>query len=403
MKMKNKIVLIMLMAFGISQSIQAQCTAMNAGSIDYLTTANSVTFSWLNDPNAANYTIAYGTNGYNPNLGGLGSSENTSNTFLTVSSLTTGTVYNFWFRTNCSNGSNSIWVGPLNITPSLTLCGNVSNLSNTSLTGISANFTWIGPPEANSYEIKYGLTGFNVNTEGTLLTSSTASIGITGLTQDITYQVYVRSVCAAGSSNWSAPFEFTTTDIDNPVLVKSGGKLYTGSYRPNSNVKYVLSAWVKEVETGVPAPPTYTNSSIGIYLVNIDDESETPFTITGTVGVFQPSGRIIDGWQRIQEVFVLPAPLPNIIEDQGIQFQLMNTSQGYVDVYFDDIRVFPFNGNMKSFVYDDATKKLMAELDENNYATYYEYDKEGGLVRVKKETEKGIYTLQETRSSNVKN
>jgi len=69
-----------------------------------------------------------------------------------------------------------------------------------------------------------------------------------------------------------------------------------------------------------------------------------------------------------------------------------------VSAYFDDIRIHPFNGNMKSFVYDPITQRLMAELDENNYATFYEYDKEGGLVRVKKETEKGVYTIQETRS-----
>ena len=44
----------------------------------------------------------------------------------------------------------------------------------------------------------------------------------------------------------------------------------------------------------------------------------------------------------------------------------------------------------------------MAELDENNYSTFYEYDNEGGLIRVKKETEKGVYTIQETRSGNPK-
>jgi hypothetical protein len=40
----------------------------------------------------------------------------------------------------------------------------------------------------------------------------------------------------------------------------------------------------------------------------------------------------------------------------------------------------------------------MAELDDRNYATFYEYDEEGTLVRVKKETEKGIYTIKESRS-----
>jgi hypothetical protein len=44
----------------------------------------------------------------------------------------------------------------------------------------------------------------------------------------------------------------------------------------------------------------------------------------------------------------------------------------------------------------------MAELDENNYATFYEYDDDGTLVRVKKETVNGIKTIKETRSALVK-
>jgi len=41
----------------------------------------------------------------------------------------------------------------------------------------------------------------------------------------------------------------------------------------------------------------------------------------------------------------------------------------------------------------------MATLDENNYATFYEYDDKGNLIRTKRETEKGIATLQENRDS----
>jgi len=71
--------------------------------------------------------------------------------------------------------------------------------------------------------------------------------------------------------------------------------------------------------------------------------------------------------------------------------------------YFDDIRIHPYDGNMKSFAYDYRTSRLMAVLDENNYATFFEYDDEGQLLRNKKETEKGIVTLKETRSRVRKN
>jgi len=403
MKMKNKIILTIFIVIGASiHGIYAQCTAMNPGTIDYSTTATSVTLNWFADFNATDYTIAYGTNGFDPETD-IGSMTDQSGNSLTVNSLVSGTTYNFWIRTNCTNGSSSDWVGPLNITPSDTLCENVSSVTNTSLTDTTADFSWIGTQEASSYHVKYGPSGFNVNTEGTLIVSANTNMSILGLTANTAYDVYVRSVCLGGNSNWSSAYPITTTGGGGVGLVKSGSKYYTGSYRPTSNKKYVLSAWVKEVEAGASQPPTYTNAEIGIYLVTIDGTSQTPITVTSTVDVFQPSGNIIEGWQRIQGVFTLPTPIQNLIDEHGIQIQLKNTSQGLVDVYFDDVRVFPFNGNMKSFVYDDATKKLLAELDENNYATYYEYDKEGGLVRVKKETEKGIYTIQETRSSNAKN
>jgi hypothetical protein len=45
------------------------------------------------------------------------------------------------------------------------------------------------------------------------------------------------------------------------------------------------------------------------------------------------------------------------------------------------------------------TLRLMAELDERNYAKLYEYDEEGKLIRVKKETEKGVMTIQENREN----
>jgi hypothetical protein len=67
--------------------------------------------------------------------------------------------------------------------------------------------------------------------------------------------------------------------------------------------------------------------------------------------------------------------------------------------WFDDLRIHPFNSNMKSYAYDPITLRLMAEMDENNYASFYEYDQEGNLMRVKKETENGISTLKESRSS----
>ena len=168
---------------------------------------------------------------------------------------------------------------------------------------------------------------------------------------------------------------------------------HCASFELMEGEKYLVSGWVKESDlTSIEDQRlNYDKSCIGISFTNIDG---VPIETTRK---FYPMGEIIDGWQRIIGEFIVPEKAGDVILD------LLNENDT-VDktVYFDDIRILPSKGNMKSFVYDQYTHRLMAELDENNYATFYEYDLEGGLVRIKKETEKGVFTIQETRSGNTK-
>lgn len=155
-----------------------------------------------------------------------------------------------------------------------------------------------------------------------------------------------------------------------------------GSFAPEPGKKYVISAWVKEENASITTT-SYTNQQLTI-----------EFPSLGTVlGPFPATGAIIDGWQRIEAEFQIPLGA----HDMAIK---LNSLSG--NVYFDDIRVFPVDGSMKSYVYDPVTMRLSAELDERNYATFYEYDEEGKLHRVKKETERGIMTIQENKNSSVK-
>ena len=149
-----------------------------------------------------------------------------------------------------------------------------------------------------------------------------------------------------------------------------------------------FSAWVRE-ECG-----NATNTPC--YKINYDSTHiELRFTGGSSVTVnIKPSGAIIEGWQKIEGEFTSPS--------DATSAKLVFRNDGYKDAYFDDIRIHPFNANMKSYVYDPGTARLLAELDENNYATFYEYDEEGQLVRVKKETILGIKTVNETRSAKQK-
>jgi len=157
------------------------------------------------------------------------------------------------------------------------------------------------------------------------------------------------------------------------------------TFQPSPGQVYWLSAWAKE-EQNIQVK-TYTNAVIKIIFQN------QAKVVIGQIS-FLPTGDIIDGWQRYASKFEIP-PLTTIMN-----IELENLSQS-IPVYFDDIRVHPIQGSIKSFVYDPETFRLMAEQDDNNYSTFYEYDNEGGLVRIKKETSKGIKTIQESRSGSV--
>ena len=146
--------------------------------------------------------------------------------------------------------------------------------------------------------------------------------------------------------------------------------------------KMVISAWVKKGSQDCKCTG-YSNVSIKV-----------KNAAGGEVAVLQPKERIIEGWQQFETVFTVPA-------GEKIQLEFNGPADGIL--YFDDLRLHPFNANMKSFVYDPVTLRLAAELDENNYASLYEYDDDGTLIRVKKETRQGIKTITETRSGIQKN
>jgi len=155
-------------------------------------------------------------------------------------------------------------------------------------------------------------------------------------------------------------------------------------FTPLAGKKMLVSAWVKEENTCTCQ--SYSRNHI---LLNFSLSGAGSSAISLT-----PSGNMIEGWQRFEAVVNIPGNATSM----SLTLQASDSST----TYFDDIRILPFNAEMKSYVYNPVNLRLMAELDENNYATFYEYDDDGTLVRVKKETERGIQTIKETRSALLK-
>ncbi|RXK85266.1 hypothetical protein [Filimonas effusa] len=130
--------------------------------------------------------------------------------------------------------------------------------------------------------------------------------------------------------------------------------------------EYLLSMWVYD---GQPASGLLTKLSISVNGEPYANQSLLP---------------VVEGWKKVDIRFTAEN-----------QFSLALNSSG--TVYIDDFRIQPVDGQISTYAYDARNMRLMAQLDENNYATFYEYDDEGTPIRVKKETERGIVTLKETR------
>jgi hypothetical protein len=183
----------------------------------------------------------------------------------------------------------------------------------------------------------------------------------------------------------------TADDVPYTIKEKDDYGMFGPYYNYSKDQHFIISAWAKEIIGGSSSSTVpvldYPHVSVDVYL-------------NGTAVTINPVKKspIINGWQRLEYDFTIPAntlPTYGTIES-NIAVRLYNL--GANAVYFDDLRIHPFNSSMKSMVYDPYSLRLMAELDDRNYATFYEYDEEGTLVRIKKETEKGIFTVKESRS-----
>ncbi|TDX02417.1 PA14 domain-containing protein [Dinghuibacter silviterrae] len=205
--------------------------------------------------------------------------------------------------------------------------------------------------------------------------------------------LYSLRVPAGQTVSISAPVQ-AAYDLSNPSFKDTASAgAFAGQkavsallppFEPYQGKRMLVSTWVKE--SVACTCQQYTNDHVSI-----------TFTVGGvsTSTPLHTAGNIIEGWQRYDTLIDIPAGATNLT--------LSLAASGTATTYFDDIRIQPFNAEMKSYVYNPISLRLMAELDENNYATFYEYDDDGTLIRVKKETERGILTIKETRSALLKN
>jgi len=155
-------------------------------------------------------------------------------------------------------------------------------------------------------------------------------------------------------------------------------------FAPIPGKKYLLSMWVRDQDFSNTLLTDVKNTISGLTLTL----NGTSYN-SGTNDISNWPLQVVEGWKKLEIVFTATST-----------FSLSLSASG--EIYIDDLRIQPFDSQMKTFVYDDHTMRLTGQLDENNYGIFYEYDEEGTPIRVKKETERGIMTVKENRQSYIK-
>lgn len=200
--------------------------------------------------------------------------------------------------------------------------------------------------------------------------------------------------CTSTLSSLEIPSGARIAHIDIPILQDAA--VVPGSIEAQQNPymilekgkQYVISYW--EVSD-------YQNYYIGM----VDMNSTTPYSwYPNPMMTALEDGIDVEGKKRRNFLVTIDKNF----EDPKLSFGFVFLeSPEEAEVVIDDIRIHPFNGEIKTFAYDPHSLKLKANLDDQNFATIYNYDEEGKLIQVKRETRDGIVTLKSSRKNKRNN
>jgi hypothetical protein len=201
--------------------------------------------------------------------------------------------------------------------------------------------------------------------------------------------IYIDGSSSPNSSTvdgiqWSIPLNRLNVANDN-----YDSEYYNLSgFMPLDNKAMILSLWVKSA-VGKVGKTNYTTTYDALNETSPSKVVVDYFNSTGAsihTETLNPKGAMIDGWQKIEDI------LPAVSGAVSIRIRLEADLYG---AFFDDLRIHPLHSNMKTYVYDPESRRILAILDENNYATFYKYDIDGSLMKVERETDQGRVTVKE--------
>jgi spore germination protein YaaH len=174
------------------------------------------------------------------------------------------------------------------------VCAKPSNVIVSSISSDAAVIEWTQSGNEEQWDLLFGISGFNPETEGTLIAGVDVNpYTLTGLEPNTDYDVYVRAVCGEDFvSEWAGPVNFTTLQVYN-ILVNSNpeeGGVVTGGGIYEHGETVVLSATQNEgwqfvnwteggIQVSVTAEYSFVVESDRTIVANFDQGCNPPFVV----------------------------------------------------------------------------------------------------------------------------
>ena len=254
----------------------------------------------------------------------------------------------------------------------------------TNITFESATINWMGIDTVLSYNIEWGVAGFNLG-EGMLETTSETSFTFDNLEEITSYDVYIYTTCSGGDGLAIGPFNFFTT-FENPPqgctyslnLFDSFGDGWNGS---------VLTV----THNGVSTNYTFTTGNEAFF--EFDVFEGLPIVLTYAAGSFQnevtyelvdPNGIVVfeDGPSpTVGEVYSEDAICPDcpILDDDAVTFTNITFESATINwMGLDSALTYTLEWGLEGFVVGNgtienttATSFTFTDLAENTLYDVY--------------------------------
>ena len=130
---------------------------------------------------------------------------------VNLSGLYSNTEYTVRVKAYCSVEADVYSEWSEGFTFRTATCEGVSNITASGVSTSGAVITWTPGANQTKWEISYGMEGVSEENGTKVVVENTPTYTIEGLESDLTYDVYVRTVCAEGvTSAWSTKIQFRT-------------------------------------------------------------------------------------------------------------------------------------------------------------------------------------------------